>query len=49
LATGVPSTNGTASNETESLPQGLKSVCENCISKLSPAGTAENVPRRNPG
>jgi hypothetical protein len=29
--------------------QGLKSLRENSIFKLSPAGTAENGPRHNPG
>ena len=30
---------GTALNETKSVPQGLKSLCKNCISELSPEGT----------
>ena len=32
--------------ELDAPPQGLKSVCENSISKLSPAGTAELSPGR---
>src|SRR5882762_11679608 len=33
----------------KSVPQGLKSVCENSIPKLSPEGTAELSPGRSPG